>query len=48
MGAFAGAILTIGDKGVSPESHGGAYVSREAFTIRWREANTGAWISLRR
>ena len=33
MGAFAEAILTIGDKGVSPESHGGAYVSQEAFTI---------------
>ena len=33
MGAFAEALLTIGDKGVSPESLGGAYVSQEAFTI---------------
>jgi putative ABC transport system permease protein len=33
MGAFAGAILTIGDKGLAPESLGGAYVSQQAFTI---------------
>jgi hypothetical protein len=33
IGAFAGAILTIGDNGLSPESVGGAYVSTEAFAI---------------
>ena len=33
MGAFAGAMLTIGDKGLAPESLDGAYVSQEAFTI---------------
>lgn len=33
MGAFAGAILTVGDKGLSPESLGGAYLSYETFTI---------------
>jgi putative ABC transport system permease protein len=33
LGAFSGAIITIGDKGLSPESLGGAYVSQQAFAI---------------
>lgn len=33
MGAFAGAIMTISDKGQAPDSLGGVYVSAEAFTI---------------
>ncbi len=33
MGAFADAVIAIGDRGQSPESLGGAYVSQGAFEI---------------
>lgn len=33
LGAFAPAVMTISDRGQSPESLGGAYVSAEAFRI---------------
>ena len=41
VGGFADATMTIGDHGQSPESLGGAYVSREAFEILEERAVLG-------